>query len=94
MKTLLTLAILVSLSGCANMPEVPEMKPIGIVPSLGKGFRCYLIDTENIIFKCDKRSVPMSELDLDGAFAFTDKDTAELIQWARDMKSYAQKHCK
>lgn len=76
------------------MPEVPEMKPVGIVPSLGKGFKCYLVDVENIIFQCDKRSTPMSELDLDGGFAFSAKDTAEIIQWARDMKSYAQRHCK
>lgn len=82
------------LSSCAGVPPVPVFNPVAIIPSKNQAFECYLVDVDRILFRCAKKPVPMNSLKLDGSFALTAEDTSEIIQWAREVKAYAEKQCK
>lgn len=73
------------LSGCSGLPIFPDWNPFSIIQSKDKAFKCKLVDSENLLFECDKIPVKLSSLP-DGMFCTTPEEQKNIINWAKEVK--------
>lgn len=92
LKIFLTLLSLISISACSKIPVFPNWNPYLVIPSQNKKIKCTLVNKEKFIFDCEEESTDLGS-SLDGSFCSVGEDTKAIINWAQDVKKYAEKYC-
>jgi len=94
-KSILIVSLI--LSGCAGaLPEFPDTTPVLIIPGLGVGMQCRLVDKDQMLFKCDEKTLPLTDpsLDLDGAFCLPNSQFKQVLNWIKEAKRVVENNCK
>lgn len=85
------------LVGCTGtLRDFPGKDPVFIIPKLGIGFQCHLINADKMTYQCDQEHKDLKDpsLNLEGGFCLSADQFKQSIDWAKDAKDLIERQCK
>jgi len=83
----------ISFISCSGLNDFPDLNPKLIDLKGNRYFKCSLVDKENFLFKCDKKSSEITNEAFESNFCFDSLEIKSVINWSKDAKDYFKKNC-